>query len=307
MNLVSLDRILSKYHRETGDTDTPEDSLIEWIGEAMDFLQVYGTQEQAVAFMEVKDYQTCLPLGFQSVLQIARDNQWAPCVTEETNNTCPCDVVEEAEEIVNTGVPVDCNGKIIGEYDLAYYRPYFDMKYFYNSWTNSSYYRKRFTPVRLSNHTFFNNLVCQEKNDRMIYASCRDEYDIIPGNSGIRFSFKEGLVAIAYLKTALDEETGYPLIPDQISLITAISYYLKWKVSEKDMFSRREGSVTTTQYNQKEWLKYVKQAKNYFKMPKTIDDYQDLLDMSHQMIPRNKRSLGFFGNLTKPQINVRHK
>jgi len=297
MKYVSINTIISKFYRETNDTSIEATDLIEWVGEAMDFLKVFGTQEQSVAFMEVKDHQASLPCGFQSILQVARDNQWSPCVLdEETDNICPVDV---QEELPNEGVPIDCEGKIIGNFEVTYYRPYFDFKYFYNTWTNSSLFKNRFSLVRLSNHKFFNSVVCKESDHESLYHSCRDEYTVIAGDSGLRFSFKEGMVALAYLKTALDPETGYPLIPDNISLITAVSYYLKWKISEREMYSHREGSIGATDYNEKKWLKYVRQAKNYIKMPKTIDDYQDLLDITHQKIPNHRESYGFFGNLTK--------
>lgn len=49
---------------------------------------------------------------------------------------------------------------------------------------------------------------------------------------------------------------------------------------------------------QQQWLKYVGQSKNKYKMPDGIDEYQNLLEGSRYILPRNKY-YGFFGNLNK--------
>jgi len=305
MKYVSIDRVISKFHRETNKRGIEEDFVIEWIGEAMDFMSIYETLEQAVSFIEVKDFQCPLPSGFQQVLQVARDTKWSPCSpkTLASGNTCQEDI-EVSVDNPNLGVPVDCNGKLLGELERAYYRPYFESNMDYKSWTSHHHYTNRYIPIRLSNHTFFRDLVCQEKNQTQIYKSCVDEYDIIFDNGGLRFSFKEGMIALAYLKSPTDLETGYPLIPEHISVLTAITYYIKWKISEKDLEDNREGSMSKASYHESRWLKYVKQAKSYLKMPKTIDDYLDILNISHQRVPQNSRQFGYFGNIANPNRTV---
>lgn len=306
MKFTTLDRILSRVYRSIKNTQIEEEDIIEWAGEALEFLQVYETQEQAVAFIEVENNEAFIPPGFQMVLQIAKDNSWVKgtkdlcsCATEIVNSTI-------SEDEAPTPVPIDENGLPMTGYDLAYYRPFYDTSWYFSSWANNSYYKDNFEPVRLADSTFFNSLVCKER-ENIPYKNCHsnsEEYTIIGSTTKkFRFSFSEGLIALAYLKNIVDKKTGLPLVPDQISFITAITYYIKFKISESDFFSNREGSVNRMEYARKQWLTYAQQAQNYAKMPKTIDDYQDLLEQTHHMIPRHKRYYGYFGNLNRSELN----
>jgi hypothetical protein len=291
--------------------------LIEWIGEALDFLKVASIQEQAVAFLEVKDYQADMPQHFHAVLQIARNNYWSPETKEECN---PCAIVTGVtntssddtipETMLTTDdcgcgckeVPVitDCRGFIYKNGLVIDYQQKFDVSWDYPYWTSSHYYKRNFTPVRLANNTLFNSLVCKEVIDPCI--GCTDEYTIVGSiEKKLRFSFKEGQVALAYLKNSVDLETGYPLVPDQISYITAITYYIQWKVAQMLAWNGREGFGTLSMDKERLWLKYAAQAKSFAKMPKGIDDHQDLLEQSHYLIPDHKKYYSYFGNLGKSE------
>lgn len=307
MEYTSVNRIFSKFHRDLRGTDINESDVVEWIGESLEFLQVAQIQDQAIAFIEVKNHHANLPQGFQMVLQIARNNHW----TKEDKNCTPSTVIESLNTPTDEVTPgcsscgeyiltTDCNGFIISDGDIIDYRPEFDLKLNYQYWKDSGYYRRNYTPIRLANHTLFNSIVCKEKVDECI--GCTDEYTIVGTTERrLRFSFEEGHIAMAYLKNAIDEETGYPLVPDQISYITAITYYIKWKIAEWFSWNGRAGYAQQAQIAQERWEHYAKQAKNWAKMPKSIDDYQDLLEQTHYLIPNHKKYFGYFGNLGKSQ------
>lgn len=309
MEYTNVNRIFSKFHRDLKDTNISESDAIEWIGEALEFLQVAQIQEQAIAFLEVKNHHADIPTGFQMVLQIARNNHWVKeeCTPKEIIKQIEepkvCEDCEEDEECIDceyTVLTTDCNGFILYKDNIIDYKPMFDLKLNYQYWRDSGYYRRNYTPVRLANHTLFNTLVCKERVDECI--GCTDEYTIVgTTDKKLRFSFQEGYVAMAYLKNAIDEETGYPLIPDQISYITAITYYVKWKIAEWYSWNGRAGFAQQAEIAQNNWLTYVRQAKNWAKMPKSIDDYQDLLEQTHYLIPNHKKYYGYFGNLGKSQ------
>lgn len=285
MEYTTINTILSKFHRDFRDTDINETDAIEWIGEALEFLKVPQIQEQAVTFIEVNNYEANVPKGLQLVLQIARNNEWQ----EETKDS---EIItkETVEEVDNSET---CTNDIP-------YKPYFDMQWQYLNWTQCNYYIQKFTPVRLANHTFFNSLVCKEKSPYENFGE--DEYSIVGTvNKKFRFSFEKGQIAISYIKNALDIETGYPLIPDNISYITAITYYIKWKMAERLAWDGRESYARLAQDSERLWLKYARQGKNFMKMPKTIDQFQNLLEQSHYLIPRHKRYYNFFGNLGREE------
>lgn len=320
LQYTSVNRVLAKVHRDLKGTEVNESDAIEWIGEALEFLKVPQVQEQAVAFMEVRNYEADLPDGFQMILQVARDNNWTP----ETKDDC-CIPMETIEEVTEQSTddctdcftqPVDCNGRPLFDDACPSYIPHFDMQWQYIPWTSCSYYKENFTPVRLANHTFFNTIVCKEKHDtpyqgnqdvydhplKNNFLGQQDEYTIVGSvDKKLRFSFKEGYVALAYIRNAIDRETGYPLVPDNVSYVTAITYYLKWKMAEMYAWNGREGYEGKADKAEQKWLKYARQGKNYMKMPKSIDQFQNLLEQSHYLIPRHRRYYGYFGNLGREE------
>ena len=293
MKFTTIDTILNRLYTTINPSDINEADVIEYIGEAMSFLKVREIQTQNVIIEEVKNHEVDLPKDFQAILQIAKYN------SDNDDDIKLCCLAKAVEECENNGEPVDystneliklkCDecGEDPGEQD-------YDYSINYNTWISNILYKEKFTPIKLATHSFFNSLVCKEKN--VPYDKVRDEYTIVGEiEKKLRFSFKEGFVAISYLKTAVDEETGYPLIPDNISFITAITYYIKWKIAERMVWNGRQGYVPIAQDSEKHWLKYVKQATNYAKMPKGIDDYEMLLENTHHLLPPRKRYFKFFG------------
>ena len=311
---VSVDTILSKYLRDFRGNELNEDDAIEWIGEALGHMKMATMSEEAIAFLEVKNYQATLPNGLQYIIQVAKNNTWTPTTLESCTPQAiitdltpvdPASCNPCTSGVANDMVLLDCNGDLIGEPEVAYYRPYFDLQYEYLGWVHSKAFRSKFTPVRLANHTFFNTLVCQSTDSDGLYNnsnSLTDEYSIIEDQ--LRFSFKEGLVAVAYLRTKVDVETGYPLVPDDESAKAAITYYLGWKVKEREAWNHREGAMQIAQVAEARWLKYIKQFKNKAKMPWGTDEYENLMEQGNYLLPRNKRYYGFFGKLGKAEDRI---
>ena len=266
LQYTTVNRVIAKIYRDLKDIDLHETDAIEWIGEALEFLKVPQIQEQDVICLKVKNYEAIFPVGFQMVLQVARYNGEKPigdCSTETTTS---------AETTT------------------------------YEDWTSSPFYIQNFTPVRLANHVFFNTIVCKEKRPIPYEDNCYDEYTIVgTTEKKMRLSFKEGTIALAYIKNAIDKETGYPLIPDDVRYITAITYYLKWKIAQRYEWSGRQNYIRLAQDNERLWLKYARQAKNYMKMPKSLDEFQNLLDQTHYLIPRQGRYYGYFGKLGREE------
>lgn len=314
---VTVDTILSKYLRDFRGNELNEDDAIEWIGEALGHMKMATLSEEAIAFLEVKNYQAELPNGLHYIIQVAKNNAWTP--TEKTTCTPQAIITELVPETPHTNcgcstccntpakdmVLLDCQGELIGAPEVAYYRPYFDLQYEYLGWVHSKAFRTKFTPVRLANHTFFNTLVCQNEASSGLYNNgnyLADEYTIVEDQ--LRFSFKEGLVAVAYLRSKVDLETGYPLVPDDESAKAAITYYLGWKVKEREAWNHREGAMQLAQVAEARWLKYIKQFRNKAKMPWGTDEYEDLMEQGNYLLPRNKRYYGFFGKLGRAEDRI---
>lgn len=306
---VSIDRISTKLARDTSRIDFNEDDIIEWTGEALEFIGTKRIYEEAIAFYEVKNHQCPIPPFTHQIIQIAKNNSWRPdnlCVT-------PSSIIQEVPNVVyqtcnNCGqnseedmgyVVLDGKGTPVLEYDIAYYRPYFDLLGEYYGWSNTNIYSCNYTPVRLSTSSFFNTVVDKE-HDGSLYSNCKDEYTII-SNSLLRFGFPSGFVAIAHKRQPLDRDTGYPTIPDSIAHITACVAYIKMKMNDKDLFDKREGSIQLSQKLEADWQWYCGVASNQDKMPQGIDEHQNLLDQRSYLLPDYNKYYNFFGNLNKPE------
>lgn len=292
-NYVTIDRVFAKFIRDVG-IDFSEGDLVEWTGEALELIGAVKQYEQAVSFVEVKNHQIDMPLWLHSITQIARNTNW--CGAKESD-LCPQKVVEALTTEQTPAIPValNCQGMPKNEYELAYYRPYFDLKYEYQGWTGSSYYRQNYRPVRLSSNNFFDSLVCKENQHTSIYSGVEDTYTIIRGET-IRFSFKEGSVAVAFLRQMVDPETGYPMIPDHASYTAAINYYLTFRIFSKQYCNGREGAKGRMDDAEAKWHWYCKQAGNLSLMP-TEDEYQNIINQRSYLVPQTNRYYGFFGNL----------
>jgi hypothetical protein len=295
-------RIFAKIYRELKDTSVNETDIIEYIGEALDFLQVSPLLEKDLAFLYVENFETDLPNCLQYVLQIAKHNTWSKKTSEQCFNNLIESLEKDSVKIQTCdttidGVPLDCKGSPIGNTEYAFYRPTIGLTTESFGFIGSNTYTTQFSPVLLSNKTFYKSIVYEDKNYLDLYNSSNYEYTIIGNvNKKFRFNFKEGLVAVSYLKRQVDEETGYPLIPDNISAISAITYYVKWKITEYHFWNNRQGSDSKIKYFEKKWLKYVKQAKNHFKMPKTIDEHYNLMKQSLKIVPDLKKYSKFFND-----------
>lgn len=267
---TTVDRLLSIINRELGEANVfTDEDIVEWVGEAMEFLSVYPVLEESVKFLDVKDYKAPLPRNLMHILQIAKlessyflEEFVETVKTPKKENPCepkPCDCYNSKEET---------------------------FEYSYKSWINYTKHNDGFIPIRLSDNAFLKSLVCKEDNYKELYESSQEEYTIIGNESKeLLFNFREGIVAISYVKMATDKSTGYPLIPDHADFIAAITYYIKWKISESMTWKGREGYSQLMQYARGEWLRYAKQAKNWAKMPKTLEDYQKSMEAQYNMIP----------------------
>lgn len=305
LQYISLDRIISKIYRDLGIEEISETDVIEWCGEALEFIGAITLYEEAVAFIEIENHQAQLPNGLHSIIQVARNNKWV----KNEKNICPANILLDCEDLktcvnnsstIPTPIPIDCNGTPIMEYELAYYRPYFDLQYEYYGWMSSNIYKQSYTPVRLANHTFFNTIVCEE--DPKIYQNnCNivDEYTIV--GDKIRTSFKDGFIALSYYRQKIDPESGYPMIPDEVSVITAITYYITWKYMARMWYMGREGYSDKMQHAEQQWQWYCKQAGDKQMMLHGIDEHQNFTENRFQLIPRRNKYYGFFGKLGRQE------
>ena len=108
----------------------------------------------------------------------------------------------------------------------------------------------------------------------------------------------KGQIAIGYLKSKMDEN-GYPLIPDDSSCLSALTYYVKWKIAERLKWQGRDGFDREAKDAEQHWLKYVRQFVNKARMPYGVDQHYNLMQNQYYLIPNFQKTLGFFGQYYK--------
>lgn len=295
---ITIDSILSRVYRTFGGTEVNEADIIEYIGEALGLLEAPEIQEEAVVFLKVKNYHADIPEYFKAVLQIAKYSD----TIENTRKRCGDKNVSNIPTTPKEKEPYKCGEDGLMDCVMCNlhdgYIPYFDMQWQYIPWTASRYYSTYFSPVRLANHTLFNSIVCRERED--LYSNAKDEYTIVgTTNRRLRFSFREGQVAMSYLRNPVDPKTGYPTIPDSAEHLSAIVYYIRWKVAETLSWLGRAGFDSQVSYNRKLWEDYKKTAIAVAKLPTTIDELQNHLEQTHNLIVNRNRYYGYFGNLAR--------
>lgn len=315
--LIPLDAIFAKLVRDLGLQTVDESDIIEWAGEALQAIGSVPMYEDAVAFIEVANHQCEIPNGCLIVDQLARNVCWKG---PSEDALCPAQVLQDIKDYQDVScsdannpckntlpIPLDCNGSPLMDYNIAYYRPYYDLQaeYYGWNWNNSNMYRQCFRNVRLTTNSFFLTQDRVEQdfgiNNQTPYQNCRqDEYKIIKGQT-IRLSFKEGQIALAYKRQCIDATTGYPLIPDTFSHKTAIAKYIAMMMAGRDMNKKREGSFGLYDRLEKDWHWYCKQATNVDLMPHGIDEYQNLYDQRTRLLPANQMYYGFFGKMNVPE------
>lgn len=314
MEFVSIDRIFSMVERDLPTIKVNDSDIVEWTGDALEFINAIRAKEEAVAFIKVSNYQCDIPANLHNIIQIARnikiDNPNTKVIKSESDVTI--NPLEDSGP--NHPVCIDCNGQPYDETTVAYYRPYYDMKYEYEAWTHLESYNTCYVPVRLSNHHFFNTLVCSENGTDCgssggLYHTEKLEYNIIMGKV-LRFNFEKGLIAIAYERNPHDTE-GLPLIPDHISYTTAIISYITLKYAKREFMGGITGAKGRLDHAQKDWTWYVKQASNSSLIPNGVDEMENLVNQQRRLIPRRNLYNNYFGNSnnreTKNILNKRRK
>lgn len=280
---TTMDRIFTKLSSDVTD-DFDEGRVIEWTGEALEFIMCPKSYEEGISFLEVKNHRATLPKWCHAIIQVARLGR---AYIDTDFKTCVKDTMVSADPEFDFAVMDSAGGLTL--------IPEFNFKLDYSNWKCCEYKRK-YTPVRLSNNSLFNTLVCRDEE-----SLCGDdEYKIVMGDTLVT-SFRDGIVAVPYLRQATDEN-GYPMIPDHISFTTAIIAYIRTRMAARDFDNGREGAKGRLDKAESDWQWYCKQASNVDMMPYGIDEHQNLLEQRSYLLPKQNNYYSFFGNLGKGEI-----
>lgn len=285
-----IDRILAKLHRDLPSSfNIEEDDVIEWIGEALEGIGAYSELSEKVYFLQVENYRCTIPSFAKYIVQISKHSS----IEELPLKKCLAKINQElvVEQTINPCFPVliDCQSGLIGDYDIAYYRPYFSLDVDYGVWLSSNTHRRKWEVLKNTQNTTFDSVGNKDFN---LYRHSTHEYKVEAPI--LRFSFEKGIVAITLAQSKLDDK-GLPMIPDSYMYSNAIKTYIILRLMEKDFYAGREGSSNKLNRAEAEWQFYCRGAGNESIMTRTVDEYDSMRHLSQQMIPQTTSN--YFGNL----------
>jgi hypothetical protein len=299
---ISIQALMDRIYRNTGFKDITEGDVATWASEALGFTNAVSSLEQRVAFGEVIDNKISIPKGLKFIRKIAMhtnfNKNWntegicgfGDAFMKDVNKSCPSPDIIKQDKCCEK-IELDCNGCPINLAGTVYYRPFFDVDYLHSKLYSHPFYCNNYTPIRLGNDAFFSSLVC--KDEECMYSPECPTYTII-GKCQILFSFEEGSVAISYYRYPLDS-SGYPLIPDEISFISAIIAYIRFikaqiyfdtNISDPAAWRKKQDAESS-------WQWYCGQANEYALLPNSEDEYDLIYANRDNYLPKES----YFGHI----------
>lgn len=135
----------------------------------------------------------------------------------------------------------------------------------------------------------------------MLGSTAIDEITFDVNNNFITLSVKTGKVCLAYLAFPTDE-SGYPMIPDEITYKVACKKYIIQKLRYVDWSKdpTNSGKRALFEYDEKEWLFYVGKATSKAKMP-DVHQMENIKNQILRIIPNINEFDSFFNTLGSKQ------
>lgn len=299
--LISIDTIISKLYRELQFLpESSEADIVEYVGEALQAIGAFGQYEEDICFIDINNHRGDLPSGLVEIIQVALSINHID-TKECKTDTCSIDQTKDCDKRIAD----KCTEEVVKECWSAhnqYFIPeqrYLDAIYEHDiRWMYTPYFYQNFIPMRLSTGTMQGLVGLHRDFERDVSINSPYEYKI--ANNQILTSNQTGTIAIAYTRMPLDEN-GFPMIPDLQEYREAITKYIVYKMSYIRFINNEPNFRGIYEKLEQDWHWYCRQAKNAMLMPTTLDEKQNMKDITHRMLPIENGYYGFFGNINSPE------
>lgn len=223
-----------------------EEDIIEWIINGLDIMNIKKAYQQEVLMIEVNNHKAILPCDLIQIEMVASPIENCLFNDDINNNSelkdCECSI-EYNKDYINK-ISNNNNFKVVGNYSRFF---------------NSNYFKKNFQVLKLTNLPFASKYHCNTCPN--INSNCEITYSLSP-NGYISTPFENGIICLAYLKYAKDEDDEY-IIPDNEDLIQALANWCMSKHWELRMNMKEEGAFNM--YNL-----YINKAQQLFQKTRGI-------------------------------------
>ena len=240
-----------------------EMAVLENAAKAMEKLAVKTQVENKIFFTKVTNHKAVLPQGIYQLNMIAY----------KVNNTLDETDIEEIKREV--GINNDN---------------------YYEGFTTSSYFRNNYWPMRYNTSEFGHQYMCEDCKN--IDTPGEHSFTIEP-NGCITTSLQNGYICISYLRYPVNEEGDF-LIPNNPDVIEAIKSYCLMRIFEKRFNMKEEGVGLILQYWSTKWNHLYPKSVGSLMMP-SLDEYENIKNMTNRLVPVDRRYYSFFQNLNTPE------
>lgn len=116
----------------------------------------------------------------------------------------------------------------------------------------------------------------------------------------VRINVADGSKIYISYEAILTDEDGFPLIPDDISFIEALTKYCLMKMALPAFFRREQGAESLYFALKSEWKEYCRQARGVANMP-SIQDLEIIKSITMRLIPQVNQHNALFSELGIPE------
>ena len=279
---ISSKRVIRKVFRDLKPTDDHWiDDAIEWIGEALEHIGAAPQLTQKNCVLDIADHKTLMPGDLYYINQVAINSSVSSTSATEldTLTTKVKDLQAEIAAAQDDGIEYASTTSVLHEINSRIV--ILENIYFKNE--------NHLQPLQYGASNFHQSMHCEGcVNENIIYE---DTY--IVDNDYIKTSFVSGKVCLSYMAFPTDEDC-FPLVPDDISFIEAMFWYIYKKLLMSFKMSiEAKGSGINYAYADQQWKYYCTQARNAANFP-DIDKYESFMNQWVRMIPNmNRHDIGF--------------
>lgn len=235
MQYIPLNTILSDWTRDTGRKDEiDEDAILQW---SSDFIQMMGTHKQYrfnVAVINIENFKGSLPKDFQYVDTVlfnpssACNNNYTMKLSEIIypmyGETCNVKVTQECDDGCCGIVTVDATEDIKNNYPWMGYSRIVTTSDDFSQGMFSGFFA-----IKTSDRASVNKHLSDSCNIGIVDSNISYKLE----GQSIITSVKSGTVVLFYLGSVVDDE-GYPMIPDNIWYIKALTLYIERMFAFRD-------------------------------------------------------------------------
>ena len=274
---ISSKAVIRKIFRDLKpQNDNWIDDAIELIGEALEHIGAAPQLCQKQCVLDVENHKTLMPSDLYYINQVAINNSVSPVNSNELDKLIDKvkELKDEIAEAQAAGQEYSDTASVLHEINSRIV--VLENVYFKNE--------NLLQPLQYGASTFHKSMHC----DNCVNENTRHEDTYIVDCDYIKTSFESGKICISYMAFPTDEEC-YPLVPDDISYMEAMFWYIykKLLISFVAPPETKRNGINYTFADQK-WKYYCTQARNAANFP-DIDKYESFMNQWVRMIPNINR------------------